>query len=185
MKYFFLFVVFSLTLPAFAQEIDFDSPVIGGSGCSLESTSLLISDQSITLGTQNLRLVGKPKSTGRTTCLLSAPVKIPQGKKLVIAEIEMSGLYKLTKKSKATVNAEVFFAGGRGKKVVKVLGSQRTVSQGELSIVDSNLTESACGQETILRINASVILSSAKKIVSDEAISIDQLALKLRLVDCN
>ncbi|MGE0763413.1 MAG: DUF4360 domain-containing protein [Bdellovibrionales bacterium] len=156
-----LTLIFSPQL--FAQSLEFGRPGLGGSGCKSESTTITMREDR-----QQLHILfndylahssfGEGPAIDRKACSLAIPVRVPYGYSVALLPVELNGFAAISEGGQGEVQIETFFAGQQGRHEVHPLRS------GEIdyfTVYSSPLLQreiwSACGQDTILRINTSVL----------------------------
>jgi hypothetical protein len=157
--------------------------VAGGNGCkkgdigiAQRGTDAVI--QFDAFKAQAGRAVGK--NIDRVSCNLAIPIHVPQGYKVIMKLPEIQGFADISRKGRATIDAEVFATGARGPKIRKQI---KGPISSKLSIVDfrDQQVESDCGADMIVRLNLSAIVQSSSQVASlfvDEINLIDLIQIR-------
>lgn len=153
---------------------------IRGSGCTAENARLevhpFLHNLELTPSALNVSNASEG-GLNRKTCMVALPVHVPAGKKLVISDARLVTKSQLQSSAVATAQVEAFTAGSQSKPLVSSLTpAQNGVVRAKLKEV---LAESECGQDTNLRINASILAQGANA----EA-SVKTLRVKYKLTSC-
>lgn len=166
------------------QEIDRGNLIIGevssiGSGCDnqanvvIDETKMII-DQSLSAHAD--------KRINRSFCGLSMPIEILNNKKLIISSIQIEGEHQTWNLNKSEIKLELFESGLLGENIA--LSSKnlspvftQTVSLGE------NKIETLCGAQTLLRLNASLLMMDNNP--RGEALNISTISFPdIKIIDC-
>jgi hypothetical protein len=135
-------------------------PTYGGTGCPSGTAAVALSGQTLSiLYDQFVAEAGGP--TGRTfdrkSCNLAIPVNVPNGLSVSIVSVDYRGYNGLPSGANSVFRVEYFFAGGTGPVFNQTFTGPRqqdfTVRN---NIVAAANVWSACGQDVILRTNASI-----------------------------
>lgn len=165
---FALTVSFALVSQSYAQSgLSLGYPGYGGNGCPAGSASVTLSpdQQSLSiLFDQYIVEAGNGRRLDRKSCNIAIPIRVPQGYSVSIFQVDYRGFNDLPVGARSTFNVEYFFAGGRGVR-------QSTVFRGpesdEYAITDrlaaTAVVWSACGAETNLRVNTSMMVQSNRR----------------------
>lgn len=149
-----------------AQSLQLGLPEHGGTGCPGGSVSATLSpDQSAVsiLFDQYVAEAGSAsgKSLDRKSCNIAIPVRVPQGYSVSIFKVDYRGFSSIPYGGRGQFRVEYFFAGSQGLPANKILRSG--VSQDYLytdELAATALVWSACGANTNLRINTSLLVMS-------------------------
>jgi hypothetical protein len=117
---------------------------------------------------------------GRKNCTLAIPVDVPKNMQLVVKEIAVQNDVNLSKGSKSTLNAEVFFAGSRG---VKVVDASKGPMNRVRNIKKAIKVVSKCGEDAILRVNTALLVEAEAGRAALSGVR-DKLELKLAWQRC-
>ncbi len=168
---------------SYGNGLEFGTPVLGGTGCPEGSAIAVLSgNNEIVINFDHMIAeAGVNKPMDRKTCSIAIPVHIPQGLMIAFEGIKLQGSAFLPKKSNAIVKAELFFAGSRSAIISKTIsGKKDTNIEFDSGISAKELAWSACGSETIIRLNISALVSTNKR--KDMAIVALDNAVASRLV---
>jgi hypothetical protein len=107
----------------------------------------------------------RPMSRG--TCAFSLPVQVDAGYRLVLSDSSTLGLVNLAKGTKARVSVELFKVGAHG----QVLSLEESAVDGKIRKnfelkQAGEVLRTECGESTILRGNASVMLQGSARATS-------------------
>lgn len=157
---------------------------IAGSGCVNRTSELKVISQQDSLYALPLNLyVKKPadQMLDRKACTASLPVTLAADEKLVIENVSQKVNTRVHVGGTAKAQLEVFLTGQQG----EVLKAESTASENYLSSrhhlsQDGKVMESACGQEVIVRANASGLATNTAKV----SIYHEDLRLNLKIVKC-
>ena len=164
-----LLIAFALTLStgAFAQGLQLGYPSTGGNGCPQGSVSASLSPDNSQLSILFDSFVAEAgPASGRTldrkSCNISIPVTVPNGYSVSVVAVDYRGFVGLPNRSaNARFTAEYFFANQPGPRTQRqFIGAQNTDYLIENDLVVSAIVWSACGAQTNLRINASMMLQN-------------------------
>lgn len=155
----------SASTSAFADGIRLGVPEYGGTGCPAGSASVALSpDQSAIsiLFDQYVVEAGGAKTFDRKNCNIAVPVQVPQGYSVAVMAIDYRGFVQLPYGARANLMVNYFLAGqGRGVSTNKSFygaSSQNYVTSDRLGM--ESLVWTACGANTILRANTSMLVNS-------------------------
>lgn len=168
-----------------ANAATFGALSINGAGCTNKTSDLKVISQEDSLYALPLNLYVKKESgtsLDRRACTASLSVTLASDEKLVIENVSQKVNTRVHAGGTAKAQLEVFLAGQKGEvlKAESVAADQYVNSRHHLS-QDGVVVESACGDEVIVRANASgVAMGSAKVSIYHE-----DLKLNLKVVKCN
>ncbi|MCC2678197.1 MAG: hypothetical protein K0R29_773 [Pseudobdellovibrio sp.] len=166
----------------------------GGTGCT-NNGSRLFTDMNLSQNTLDLTFydyVTKLNSTAaidRKACSLTLPITLPKNKKLVVSLIDVQGQIDSSvagSKSLGRVTFEAFLAGTNQPSQVK----QIAMAQGKKSFLmrKTNLLSSACGGQSLLRLNSNIILQKGagqvSQLANPEVLQIKKIRVFLSVEDC-
>lgn len=141
------------------------APTYGGTGCPSGTAAVALSGQTISiLYDQFIAEAGGP--TGRTfdrkSCNLAIPVNVPNGLSVSVVSVDYRGYNGLPAGANSVFRVEYFFAGGTGPVFNQTFAGPRqqdfTLRN---NIVAAANVWSACGQDVILRTNASIRVTTS------------------------
>lgn len=155
------------------SEITLGTPAIGGNGCPKESAQVYLNSE----GELFLRFNQYRTEAGlsnskiaRKSCNLAIPIHLPSGLALSIVSSEYRGSVLLPRKATAEFNSEYFFVGQTGLKNKHLIKGK---SSGEFRLIDDIAIESRvlskCGEDTILRVNTSLLVTTNRR--NDQALA--------------
>ena len=145
-------------------QIQLGFPGYGGNGCPSGSASVSLSPDQTSLSIlfdQYVVEAGNGRRIDRKSCNIAIPVRVPQGYSVSIFQVDYRGFNGLPSGARSTFNVEYFFAGGRG---VRQTSNFRGPLSEQYAITDrlaaTAVVWSACGAETNLRVNTSMMVQS-------------------------
>ena len=141
-----------------SSKVDFGVPTFGGSGCEGGHGARV----SISGGQLDFSVGLEARSDGslkREACTAAIPVKISAKQKLVVVPASVAGTANIGSGSKGTLNVSAFFSGATGKSQKFEFDETKKGSFSE-SLTAGN-EESACGKDTIINLQASVMVDKA------------------------
>jgi hypothetical protein len=167
---------------AHADSLEIGNIVYGGNGCPKGSAEVYLNDDQsemfIRFKNYSAEAGGKLSSLARKSCNFAIPLHIPQGISVSLLSFDYLGHLSLPKKATAQFSAEYFFAGVTGVKASKTFTGR---TEGDFLIQNQVVLEetswSKCGEDTILRLNSSLLVKSNRRNESSVA-SIDGEALE-------
>ena len=153
----------------------------GGLGCKMESIFGSITDEGAVIYFNDFSLEAESSSPSilRTNCTLAIPVKVPANKRIVFDAIALKGVTYLGAITKGTVKLDAFFSGQTSSgQLVQEVGQ---AGIDFISLGDQLAQTTSCGDDVILRVNASAIMHP-----DDEynLLYISRLRLKYHTEDC-
>jgi hypothetical protein len=155
----------SLSPAALADGIRLGNPEYGGSGCPAGSASVALSPDSSAISLlfdQYVVEAGGAKAFDRKNCNIAIPVHVPSGYSVSVMAIDYRGFVQLPAGARANLNVNYFLAGqGRGVSSSKSFygaSSQNYLTTDRLGL--EAIVWSACGADTILRANTSMLVNS-------------------------
>ncbi len=157
-------LMLSATL-AHADNIQLGVPSYGGTGCPAGSASLSLSPDNTAVSIlfdQYVAEAGNGRAFDRKNCNVAVPVHVPQGMSVSVFAIDYRGFMGLPAGARAQLSVNYFLAGnGQGVRTSKnfrgPLASDYLKSDGlDLSAI----VWSACGADTILRANTTLLVQS-------------------------
>jgi len=165
MKSLILSAALSLSASAMAQGLELGWPSTGGNGCPQGTVSANLSpdnQQLSILFDQFLAEAGPGvgRTIDRKSCNISIPITVPGGYSVSIVQVDYRGFVGLpSRQASARFSAEYFFAGARGPLLQRSFqGSQETDYLIDNRLGVQAMVWSACGAQTNLRINASMMV---------------------------
>jgi hypothetical protein len=157
--------VFLFSAQTFAQGIVLGQPHYGGTGCPAGSASVALSPDQTAISMlfdQYVVEAGGKKAFDRKNCNIAIPVRVPNGYSVSVFAIDYRGFTVLPRRASATLTVDYFLAGG-GRGVRTSKSFQGPVSSDYLKSDNLGLEAivwSACGADTILRANTSMLVQS-------------------------
>jgi hypothetical protein len=167
-----LLVLASLSLSAtsFAQGLQLGYPSTGGNGCPQGSVSANLSPDNTQLSILFDQFIaeagpGVGKTLDRKSCNISIPITVPNGYSVSIIQVDYRGFVGLpSRAANARFSAEYFFAGQRGPLLQRqFLGAQNSDYLIDNRLAVSTMVWSACGAQTNLRVNASMMVQNTDR----------------------
>lgn len=158
------------------EGAEIGAPSYGGTGCPAGSAML---DQFegktiLTLDSFEARL-REGQAISRVSCNLAIPVTAHSGYQVAVRSLLLTGAFNVSSESTATINSELFFAGGRG----NALQAQAKNTRARFlyrNTNDGELMWSACGSTAIARANVNVSVMGHR---DQDSIRTDIMALEL------
>jgi hypothetical protein len=146
-----------------ADDISMGTPAYGGNGCPSGTASVTLSQDAKSLSLIFDQFVveagGANRSLERKTCNVAIPVHIPQGFSVSVVSVDYRGYVSLPAQASARMTAEYFLAGSVGPRFDKMfLGKTDTDYQFSNQLDINAQVWSACGADTILRVNAAMLV---------------------------
>jgi hypothetical protein len=142
-------------------------PSTGGNGCPQGSVSANLSPDSTQLSILFDSFVAEAgpasgKTLDRKSCNISIPVTVPSGYSVSVVAVDYRGFVGLpSRRANARFSAEYFFANMPGPRMQRqFIGAQNTDYLIENDLVLSAIVWSACGAQTNLRVNASIMVQN-------------------------
>lgn len=150
---------------AHANGLTLGEPQYGGTGCPAGSASVALSpDQTAVsiLFDQYVVEAGGNKSFDRKNCNIAIPVKVPQGYSVSVFAIDYRGFTGLPSGGRAQLTVDYFLAGnGRGVRSTKSFRGPMAEDYLKSDTLGMQaVVWSACGADTILRANTSMLVQS-------------------------
>ncbi len=165
-KVFAVAVGMMISTAAMAQSLQLGAPIYGGSGCPAGSASATVSPDGTAVSILfDQYSVEAGNTTGRRidrkACNIAVPVTVPQGYSVAVFQADYRGFNAVPTGGYNRFDVEYFWAGSRGPRTVRTftgpLNSDFSISD---SLVATSLVWSACGAQTNLRINSSMMSQS-------------------------
>ncbi len=190
-------ICFVLLLPApvlHASPIALSGANYGGTGCPAGSVVAALSPDQSTVSIyfeKYMAQTGANKRLDRKACGLAIPLHVPAGYSVAVAGVDFEGFNSLPAGARARLSVEQFFAGAtsRGAKVKTFAGPLQDVFSSADALGPNLLVWSACGKDTIVRVQSSLLLLSntSRSAVSmiDRANSIGGLRYSLMWRRCH
>ena len=156
------------------NDIQLGVPGYGGNGCPANSASVTLTDDKKSLSIIFDQFVaeagGMNKQLDRKTCNIAIPVHVPQGMSVSVIDVDYRGYVSLPSQASARLTAEYFLAGSLGPRFDKTF-TGRTDSdytfKNDIGIQAQ--VWSPCGADTILRVNAAMLVKTNR--YNDEALA--------------
>lgn len=165
MKRYLSVIAFLFSAQAFAQGIVLGQPQYGGTGCPAGSASVALSPDQTAISLlfdQYVVEAGGAKAFDRKNCNIAVPVHVPQGYSVSVFAIDYRGFTVLPYGGRASLSVDYFLAGqGRGYRTSKSFwGPVATDYLKSDNLELEAVVWSACGADTILRANTSMLVQS-------------------------
>lgn len=150
---------------SYADDVSLYEPQYGGTGCPSGSASVALSPDNKALSIlfdQYVAEAGGNLSFDRKNCNIAIPLHVPQGYSFAIVDIDYRGFTGLPVGGRAQLSVNYFIAGGgRGVRTSKTFYgpiSSDYLKSDHLGL--SSVVWSACGADTILRTNTTLLVQS-------------------------
>lgn len=161
---------------AFADlnDVQLGVPGYGGNGCPANSASVTLSDDKKSLSLIFDQFIveagGMNKTLERKSCNIAIPVHVPSGFSVSVVNVDYRGYVSLPTQASARLTAEYFLAGSLGPRFDKsFLGRTDTDYTFKNDIGIQAQVWSPCGADTILRVNAAMLVRTNR--YNDEAMA--------------
>lgn len=150
---------------AAADDIRLGVPKYGGNGCPLNSASAALSEDAKSLSIIFDQFVveagGMNKAIERKSCNIAIPVHVPQGLSISIVNVDYRGYVSLPEQASARLTAEYFLAGSQGPRYDKLFIGQTDTDYTFKNVIGiSAQVWTPCGADTILRVNAAMLVKT-------------------------
>ena len=151
-----------------ADGIELGNPAYGGNGCPAGTASVTLSQDAKSLSLIFDQFIveagGGNRILERKSCNVAIPVHIPQGFSVSVVSVDYRGYVSLPQQATARMTAEYFLAGSVGPRFEKLFNG-RTDSDYQFSnnIGINAMVWSACGADTILRVNAAMLVRTNRQ----------------------
>jgi hypothetical protein len=172
---FALSVLGSLSLAHAEDQLELGLPAYGGTGCPAGTVSAALSpdNQSLSILFDSF-VVESGGETGRfvdrKNCNVAVPVHVPQGYSVSVFQVDYRGYNLVPSGGRSVLGAEYFFADARGPRISKSFyGPQNQDYFYRNELVAEALVWTACGEDTNLRMNVSMMTQSNRS--NDQAMS--------------
>ncbi len=119
----------------------------------------------------------------RKNCALAVPVKVPNGKRLVVSQIDLLAKLDFRGAAQASIGFEAFLGGRQGPLERKNLTHPRGQLAGRMLLRRNEVLRSNCGGNDILRINTSSGLQ-APAAGELNRMELDRISLSLKIESC-
>lgn len=148
-----------------ADDIQLGEPQYGGTGCPAGSASVALSPDAKAISVlfdQYVVEAGGSRTLDRKNCNIAVPVHVPNGYSVSVMAIDYRGFVALPQGGRAQLSVDYFLAGGgRGVRTSKTfLGEQASDYLKSDSLALEAIVWSACGADTILRANTTMLVQS-------------------------
>ena len=148
-----------------ADGIELGTPAYGGNGCPAGSASTVLSPDnkslSIIFDEFLVEAGGANRTVERKSCNVAIPVHIPQGFSVSVVSVDYRGYVSLPTQASARMTAEYFLAGSQGPHFDKMFLGKTDTDYKFTNQLDINaVVWSACGADTILRVNAAMLVKT-------------------------
>lgn len=157
----FLWSNFSLAFAVVPAPFEILTPVISGSGCTDGSATATFSqdDRMVRLQFNNsiAEAGGAFGSFNRKNCSLVIPVQVNAGYSIALPVVELNGAVEIEKLATVSLDAEIFFAGGKG--VLSKIDFFPLKQFQFIPTIDPNLW-SPCGVAVNVRMNVNFLVKS-------------------------
>jgi hypothetical protein len=159
---------------------------VAGVGCPNGTSQVTVSDDrteiSIALDSFSVA-AGQDETFGRVTCMVAIPVVVPAGMSVGIVGGGYEGTATVpnAKGAKASLMRSYFISAGTGPTVTTSFDPGYNDA---FSDRDDIVTWSACGKQTMIRENVSIVVSKPFELSSDVALSVQSMSLRLAWRQC-
>lgn len=149
-----------------AGGMSLGEPSYGGSGCPAGTASATLSPDQTALSILFDNYIAEAGNTtarriDRKSCNLAIPVQVPQGYSVAVLQVDYRGFTAVPNGGRARFEAEYFWAGARGPRLVRDFYGP---SNDSYSLTDELLARTLvwtpCGASVNLRINTSMMAMS-------------------------
>jgi len=158
--------ILSANAIAKSDQLELGIPVIGGNGCSKNSSSVQLNNNKDVIQirfSDYFVIADEQRSLDRKSCNLAIPLHIPEGYSVAVVEANYHGFLSLPENSTLDLNTEYFFVGEESAKLSRQVTGE---AFGDFQLTDAVLMEneiwSKCGEDTIMRVNTSMLLKNKK-----------------------
>ena len=156
------------------NDIQLGVPGYGGNGCPANTASVTLSDDKKSLSIIFDQFIaeagGMNKRLERKSCNIAIPVHVPQGMSVSVINVDYRGYVSLPSQASARLTAEYFLAGSLGPRFDKTFtGRTDTDYTFKNDIGIQAQVWSPCGADTILRVNAAMLVKTNR--YNDEALA--------------
>lgn len=160
-----LALAISATQAVRADDISLGTPAYGGNGCPSGTASVTLSQDGKSLSLIFDQFIveagGANRTLERKTCNVAIPVHIPQGFSVSVVNVDYRGYVSLPAQASARMTAEYFLAGSAGPRFDKMFVGRTDTDYQFSNNLDINAQVwSACGADTILRVNAAMLVKT-------------------------
>lgn len=143
--------------------ITLGNPTYGGTGCPSGTADVALSGQTLSILYSAFQAeAGGARTFDRKSCNLAIPVNVPNGLSVSVVSVDYRGYNGLPAGANSVFRVEYFFAGGTGPVFNQTFAGPRqqdfTLRN---NIVAAANVWSACGQDVILRTNASIRVTTS------------------------
>lgn len=164
----------TLSQVALADDISIGVPGYGGNGCPANSASVTLSEDAKSLSIIFDQFIveagGMNKTTERKSCNIAIPVHVPQGFSVSVIDVDYRGYVSLPTQASARLTAEYFLAGSMGPRFDKTFQGRTDTDYTFKNVIGINAQVwSPCGADTILRVNAAMLVRTNR--YNDEALA--------------
>ena len=164
----------STSVYADLNDVQLGIPGYGGNGCPANSASVTLSDDKKSLSLIFDQFIveagGMNKTLERKTCNIAIPVHVPSGFSVSVVNVDYRGYVSLPGQASARLTSEYFLAGSVGPRFDKTfLGKTDTDYTFKNNIAIQAQVWSPCGADTILRVNAAMLVKTNR--YNDEAMA--------------
>jgi hypothetical protein len=148
-----------------ADDIQIGMPAYGGNGCPAGTASVTLSSDAKSLSLIFDQFIveagGAFRTLERKSCNVAIPVHIPQGFSVSVVNVDYRGYVSLPAQASARMTAEYFLAGSAGPRFDKQFIGRTDTDYLFTNRLDINAQVwSACGADTILRVNAAMLVKT-------------------------
>ncbi len=145
------------------NDIQLGEPAYGGTGCPAGSASAALSPDNKSLSIIFDQFVveagGGGRSLERKSCNIAIPVHVPQGFSVSVIDVDYRGYVSLPPQGQARLTAEYFLAGSQGPRFDRTFVGRTDTDYNFQNTIGLQATVwSPCGADTILRVNASMLV---------------------------
>lgn len=122
------------------------------------------------------------KALARGTCMISLPIKVKSGYRLVLSDLSAEGVVNLRKGSKSRVDLEIFKAGEKGQVQSALHDASNKRVREDIDLSQAGEVFSlGCGESGILRGNAAILLQGSARATA----SLFTIGLRAKVEACD
>lgn len=160
------------------------SAQFNGSGCSQKNSEVKLIDEAQSLYSIPLNLyVKKEEATqlDRKNCAVAIPLEVSAGEKVVVSNVQQNVQLRAYPSVTTKTQLEVFLTGQRGQVLkAEAVATDKYVNSKTVLSQDGEVAVTECGQNAILRANASGLIQGSAK----GRVYHNDLKLQIKVVKC-
>lgn len=159
-----VFVLVAVHAEAALDNVEIGELQVAGSACVNAFVAAPEEIDSLALPLSIALKKNADQSLARGTCMFSLPLKVKDGYRLVLSDLDAEGVVNLRKGSKSRVDLEIFKAGSKGQvQTAQHDASNEKIREDILLSQSGEVLRFGCGESGILRGNASVLLQGSSR----------------------